>query len=316
MLHTLVIGHSGGGKTVFMHALACYLKQRGARVVACSVDAAPGMYPGCEVVGHGENVKAIHDKVAEIHKLYAERAVMRGSGIKRDFTGWDDRVYLFIDEYDTVATDNDATKEAIEDILRRGRKRGIHLFLGVQDKLVKTMGFEGKSDLRKQFTCVVDMSKDVRTQKHVMTLTDPRDGQTVTFDTPTMVDPEDLAEAAIKRRAADSTENQERKTPPVEQKTEAPQKTVFQASESDFLLFQPLPKEDVIALISYHFGRGVVPSKIPALLPRYRGEKYRDYKRVVDQVVERLKATDPATDPSPLPGSTGSIELEPESALV
>jgi hypothetical protein len=47
----------------------------------------------------------------------------------------------------------------IETILRRSGKLNMHLVPGVPDKQVKTLGFEGQSSLRQNFSYVVDIQR-------------------------------------------------------------------------------------------------------------------------------------------------------------
>jgi hypothetical protein len=188
-LHLLFIGHTGGGKTTLVHWLATRRAELGTRVIVCDPDAAPGLWPGCEVYGYGNDFTAINTALGMVAQEVERRRKLRGSGQQRQFPP----LHLVIDEYQDTATDCPLAKELVEDVLRRGRKLGVRLVIGVQDKLVKTMGFEGKGDLRKNFSYVVELRKD-RSDQRWATLTATGDDEGVTYAVPHLPDPEKLIE--------------------------------------------------------------------------------------------------------------------------
>jgi hypothetical protein len=163
----------------------------GQRVIVCDPDAAPGLWPGCEVYGYGNDFTAISRALKVVAQEVERRRKLRGSGQQRSF----EPMHLVIDEYQDTATDCPIAKELVEDVLRRGRKLGVHLVIGVQDKLVKTMGFEGKGDLRKNFSYVIELRKD-RNDQRWATLTASGEDEGVTYPVPALPDPEKLIEQA------------------------------------------------------------------------------------------------------------------------
>ena len=116
-------------------------------------DAAPGVWPGCQVVGGGDDWEGIERALRGVREIVARRRQRRAQGETRQFAP----LYIVMDEYADVVRNAPAARELVETILRRGRKLGVHLIVGVQDRLVKTLGFEGQSDLRRNFTYVVDV---------------------------------------------------------------------------------------------------------------------------------------------------------------
>lgn len=188
-LHLLCIGHTGGGKTTLVHWLVTRRAQAGERVIVCDPDAAPGLWPACEVYGYGNDFPAINRALGEVAREVEQRRKLRGSGRQRLFTP----LHLVIDEYQDTTADCPLAQELVEDVLRRGRKLGVHLIIGVQDKLVKTMGFEGKGDLRKNFSYVVELRKD-RDGQRWATLTATGDAGGITFCVPVLPDPELLVQ--------------------------------------------------------------------------------------------------------------------------
>lgn len=150
-LHLLVIGYTNGGKTTLLHELGTRWARQDT-VIVCDPDAAPGMWPGCVVAGRGNNFITIAATIQQVAATVQQRREMRGRGVRR----FADQ-YVLIDEYQDIAREVPGAREFVEDVLRRGRKLGIHLILGVQDKQVATLGFEGRGELRKNFSWVVEM---------------------------------------------------------------------------------------------------------------------------------------------------------------
>jgi hypothetical protein len=157
-------------------------------VVVLDPDAAPGQWPGCRSFGHGDDYAGIGQALALVSQEIAKRRTARAEGQRR-FTP----VHIVIDESQDVIAEVPAALNVIETLARRGRKIGMHATLGVQDKQVKTLGLEGKSDLLRNFQ-VVDMMKQGDQRVAVV---HGSEGKT-TMPVPTLRDPDDF----ITRRAA------------------------------------------------------------------------------------------------------------------
>jgi len=138
--HRLIVGHTGGGKTTLIHDLASRWATQD-RVIVCDPDAAPGLWPGCEVSGYGDDTAAIARTLQNVQTELQRRRELRATGT-RSFAP----LHLVIDEAHILREIPDALG-IIEDILRRGRKLQVRATLGTQDTQVATLGFEGKSAL-------------------------------------------------------------------------------------------------------------------------------------------------------------------------
>jgi hypothetical protein len=184
-LHLLVIGHSRGGKTTLIHDLALRRQQHGARVIVCDLDAARGQWPGCEVHGYANDLTAVRAALSVVGAEWERRNTLRAAGV-RSF----DQLTLIIDEYADVAEE---ARELVERILRRGGKLAIHLIIGVQDKQVKTLGFAGQGDLRKNFAYVVAVQRTADGQRWAA-LQANGEGPTTSYAVPQLRDPEALIE--------------------------------------------------------------------------------------------------------------------------
>lgn len=265
-LHLLIIGHSRGGKTTLIHELATRLAKHGTRVVVCDLDAAPGLWAGCEVYGYKNDIAAINDALASIRAEVEQRRTRRGEGIQRTFKP----LYLIIDEYQDVGRSPlcPEARPLVEDILRRGGKLNLHLLIGVQDKQVRTMGFEGQGELRRNFTYVVEVRRD----RHLMrwaTLIDPNEEEnTQTYLIPALPDLDKLVEAAMDAAPAPRGEYIPRVQP-----SEASVTTAQNGAAGSQLDFSAEEIARIVALIL----QGKDEAEIVAAMPRYARRRHKAY---------------------------------------
>jgi hypothetical protein len=185
--HLLVIGHSRGGKTTLMHELARRWRSEGGRVVVADPDASPGMWPGCIVYGGGDDFAAIAGGLAKVDQEVTRRRTRRRQG-QRAFPP----LYLVLDEAQDTVREVAGANALIETIARRGGKLNVHAALGVQDKQVGTLGWEGKGDLRKNFQ-VVDVYRDTAGQR--MALVEQPGEKARPVPLPSLPDPETFIQA-------------------------------------------------------------------------------------------------------------------------
>jgi hypothetical protein len=137
--HILVVGHTGGGKSVLVRAFVKNLVDMGDQVVALDPDAAPRHYPAhVHLINDDEQWAAA---IAAIAAIFAERNEAYREGTERFATFW-----LVADECQELLA-VDGVLQTIERIIRRGRKLNMRVLLAVQDSQVKTLGLERKSAL-------------------------------------------------------------------------------------------------------------------------------------------------------------------------
>jgi hypothetical protein len=153
-LHVLVIGHTRGGKTSLMHELARRWAAQQRRVLVCDPDAAPGLWPGCRVAGGGDDYPAIASTVESVRALVEQRRQQRAAG-RRQFAP----LYLVIDEAHDVVREVDAAHDLIKSLLLRGGKIGVHLVIGVHNRQVGMLRFEGASKMLQNFEYTVSVRK-------------------------------------------------------------------------------------------------------------------------------------------------------------
>lgn len=178
--HLLVVGHTGGGKSVLLHNLSAHLSGN-ADVLMCDVDAIAGRYPGYRVVGAGDDYASIEKALELVRSQVEKRRAARAEGTRSFKPMW-----LFIDEAHDVFATVDGARELFIDIVRRGRKLNVHAVVGTQDSQVRTLGLEGQSKT------LINLARiDVA-------LTDQGRGATidgVTHPIPTMPSPDDMVVA-------------------------------------------------------------------------------------------------------------------------
>jgi energy-coupling factor transporter ATP-binding protein EcfA2 len=137
--HLLVVGHTGGGKSVLTRAIARYLVDSGAQVVALDPDAAPRHYPSpVQLLSDDEQWTAAIGAIAD---LFKERNAAYRDGQERFSPAW-----LVADECQELLA-LDGVLPVVERLIRRGRKLNLHVLLAVQDSMVRTLGLERKSAL-------------------------------------------------------------------------------------------------------------------------------------------------------------------------
>jgi energy-coupling factor transporter ATP-binding protein EcfA2 len=137
--HLLVVGHTGGGKSVLTRAIARHLVDSGAQVVALDPDAAPRHYPSpVQLISDDEQWTAA---IGAFSALFSERNAAYRDGQERFPPAW-----LVADECQELLA-IEGVLPIIERVIRRGRKLNLHVLLAVQDSQVRTLGLERKSSL-------------------------------------------------------------------------------------------------------------------------------------------------------------------------
>lgn len=186
--HRLIIGRSRGGKTTLIHEMATSWASQGERVMVIDPDAAPGQWPGCRVVGGGDDLEAAKQVLDLTAAEVTRRRQLRKQG-QREFAP----MHLVIDEAHDVLPVLDHGLEVFEDITRRGGKLNMHLTVGVQDKQMSTLGLEGKTELLKNFI-VADVLKG-HDGKRQAVIRDAVTGAKTAYTIPQLTDPETLIQA-------------------------------------------------------------------------------------------------------------------------
>jgi hypothetical protein len=306
-LHLLVIGHSQGGKTTLIHELACRLATAKIQVIVCDPDAAPGLWPGCAVYGYANDFADIERALASVQAEVEQRRALRGTGRQRTFAP----LYLVIDEYQDIGRAGGCpeARPLVEDVLRRGGKLNVHLIIGVQDKQVKTMGFEGHGDLRRNFTSIVEVRADRGGHRWATVSTPTDEAATATYPVPPLPDLERLIAAApqplrappINPLSSTVTAGTSRELPATTAgiSQEIPENDAenlqdlemrFLASARDFILSEaPFSIEEIAQMAAMIARGGKGKTEIVQAMPGYSGRKHKAYAACYDRVREAVE---------------------------
>jgi DNA-binding transcriptional regulator YdaS (Cro superfamily) len=184
--HLFFIGHTGGGKTTVMHEVAQRRVRRGDMVLVLDPDAAPGQWPGAKVFGGGDNFDAMLPALTWLDDQVEQRRKARAAG-QRTFSP---RICLILDEAQDTLKTVEGADPLVETIVRRGRKIGVNVIVGVQDDQVGTLGWEGRGHLMKNFHQVELFHNPTSGRRWARTQS--MDGYRVELDVPQLTDPETL----------------------------------------------------------------------------------------------------------------------------
>ncbi len=182
-VHGLIIGQTRAGKTTLTHFIATSRVRLGHRVIVCDPDAAPGMWPGCEVSGYADDFAAIERTLQAFQTEITARRVAR---TQRDRTRLTPLTLVFSEAGD-IMNRCPSARAVFEAVLRRGGKLNISLLVDVQDRQRDTLNLPGATHLLKNFEEQVEVRR-TGTRRYVIV-----EGRT--YPLPTLPDPEELADA-------------------------------------------------------------------------------------------------------------------------
>lgn len=138
----MIIGNSGAGKSTVAQYLA-YTVGGKVRVLEC--EGTPDDWLGLEVIGRGEDWKAINAAMEQELEELSRRIAKRNSHGDAALVGTDE--VTIVEEYPEVHTKCPAADEWFERHGRRGRKTRRFIICLSQYDRVSAWGLEGKSDL-------------------------------------------------------------------------------------------------------------------------------------------------------------------------
>jgi hypothetical protein len=153
--HVLIAGGSGSGKSTAMRAI---IEKRRGEVLVIDPHAAPNEWNASRVIGMEGNFDAIAEFFGWMQNELARRTGLRGRGEQMDFP----ELTVATDELPAIVTKlgkREATAAWI-DWIEQGRKFGLFAMLSSQSTSVRSMGIDGKGDLRKQFSAVVSLGSE------------------------------------------------------------------------------------------------------------------------------------------------------------
>ncbi len=194
-LHALIIGQTRAGKTTITHFIATSRAKLGHRVIVCDPDAAPGMWPGCEVSGYEDDFAAIEQTLQALRPELTARRTARSRRTKARLTP----LTLVLSEAGDIMNRCPTARDIFEQVLRRGGKLNISLLVDVQDRQRDTLNIPGATHLLKNFEEQVEVYREAG-QRRVRYA-----GQA--FPVPDLPNPEELADAYAQRHPTGGAQN-------------------------------------------------------------------------------------------------------------
>jgi len=195
-LHALIIGQTRAGKTTITHFIATSRAKLGHRVIVCDPDAAPGMWPGCEVSGYEDDFAAIEQTLQALQPELAARRTARSQRDKARLTP----LTLVLSEAGDIMNRCDSARDVFEQVLRRGGKLNISLLADVQDRQRDTLNIPGATHLLKNFEEQVEVYRDAGQRRVIY--------QGQDFPVPDLPDPEELADTYVQTHPAGALSDQ------------------------------------------------------------------------------------------------------------
>lgn len=146
----LVIGASGAGKTNLLQWVA---SRRVGAVIVIDPHAAPNKWPqSCRVVGAGSNHPEIETTLDNLISLMVTRYKEISAGLVRE--GEHPKLTIVIDEWMSIAYQCSNAQEVMVRLLTESRKAAFSVIIGSHSERVKSLGLDGKGDLRDGFLFV------------------------------------------------------------------------------------------------------------------------------------------------------------------
>jgi hypothetical protein len=142
----LVIGASGAGKT---NLLQWVVSRRGGGVLVIDPHAAPGKWGAAKVVGIGSNFPEIEATLDNLIELMVRRYQEIGQGLVRE--GEHPRLTIIIDEWMSIAYQCHNAQDTLVRLLTESRKAAFSVIIGSHSERVKSLGLDGKGDLKDGF---------------------------------------------------------------------------------------------------------------------------------------------------------------------
>lgn len=155
--HMLIAGNSGSGKS---SAMRWAIQHRSGSVVVVDPHAAIDEWNADRVIGRGGDFDGIAAYFQEMRSELKERMAIRGrarNGERLRFP----QLTVATDELPAiVSTLGNDGKQAWIEWIEQGRKFGLFVILSSQSTRVKSLGIDGKGDLREQFSAVLSLGSE------------------------------------------------------------------------------------------------------------------------------------------------------------
>jgi hypothetical protein len=118
-------------------------------VLVIDPHAAPGKWAGSKVVGIGSNFTEIEATLDNLIELMVRRYREIGQGLVRE--GEHPRLTIIIDEWMSIAYQCRNSHDVLVRLLTESRKAAFSVIIGSHSERVKSLGLDGKGDLKDGF---------------------------------------------------------------------------------------------------------------------------------------------------------------------
>lgn len=157
----LIKAASNGGKTTLLQHVASK-RSKTESVLILDSQSYPDKWPkDCKVVGTGSNHQAITVALDNLIELMVKRYQEIGQGLVKE--GQHPKLTIIIDEWMAIVSECPNASDAIRRLLTESRKAAFSVFIGSHSERVKSLGLDGRGDLRDGFLIVrIDMEEGER----------------------------------------------------------------------------------------------------------------------------------------------------------
>jgi hypothetical protein len=146
----LIRAISGDGKTTLLQHIA---DRRQGSVIVLDSQSYPGKWPTkCKVIGTGSDHAAISVTLDNLIELMVKRYKEIGEGLVRE--GEHPRLTVIIDEWMAIVSECANSSDVIRRLLTESRKAAFSVFIASHSERIKSLGLDGRGDLRDGFLIV------------------------------------------------------------------------------------------------------------------------------------------------------------------
>jgi len=146
----LIRAISGDGKTTLLQHIA---DRRQGGVIVLDSQSYPDKWPAkCKVIGTGSNHQAISVALDNLITLMVTRYREIGEGLVRE--GEHPKLTIIIDEWMAIVSECPNASDVIRRLLTESRKAAFSVFIASHSERIKSLGLDGRGDLRDGFLIV------------------------------------------------------------------------------------------------------------------------------------------------------------------
>lgn len=148
----LIRAISNAGKTTLLQHIA-NTRIKSESVLVLDSQSYPDKWPErCKVIGAGSNHQAISIALDNLIELMVKRYQEIGQGLVKE--GQHPKLTIIIDEWMAIVDECPNASDVIRRLLTESRKAAFSIFIGSHSERIKSLGLDGRGDLRDGFLIV------------------------------------------------------------------------------------------------------------------------------------------------------------------